>query len=388
MSSGASRPADFYQGRNVTIVVGSGPGSFDLFARVLARHLGRFIAGNPNVIVQNMPSGGSLKAANYVFNVAPKDGTVLGYVTQNIFIEEALGTPGVEYVTRKFNWIGHLSSTANVTLTPKDSPVKTIEHAKTREVILSATGGVSPLSTDPILSNRIVGTKFKVINGYTDSVSAILALERGEVEGTTLSRSTLLSVRPDWDRDKKMNYLIQYAATRHPGFPDTPTILELAATEQQKNVAIANDALALDEVIEYSKFVVVRMSPAALNGHASAFVACLLLSRGLCCKLFVALRERNNRIRLNVSLNQCCVLAFVLESMLRDLVVKIVLQHNQGFGGHRNSTASRSILVQPGVSVSERISPLFPMCGQHPHFAKVISRPFPVWLACLAELGH
>src|SRR4029079_281197 len=105
LSSGASRPADFYQGRNVTIVVGSGPGSFELYARVLARHLGRFILGNPNVIVQNMPGGGSLKAANYVFNVAPKDGTVLGYVTQNIFIEEALGTSGVEYVTGKFNWI-------------------------------------------------------------------------------------------------------------------------------------------------------------------------------------------------------------------------------------------------------------------------------------------
>jgi len=238
LSSGAARAAEFYQGRNITIVVGSGPGSFDLYARVLARHLGRFITGNPNVIVQNMPGGGSLKAANYVFNVAPKDGTVLGYVTQNIFIEEALGTSGVEYVTGKFNWIGRLSSTANVTLTPKDSSVKTIEHAKTREVILSATGGVSPLSTDPVLSNRIVGTKFKVINGYTDSVSVILALERGEVEGTTLSRSTLLSVRPDWDRDRKMNYLIQYAATRHPGFPDTPTILELAATEQQKNVAL------------------------------------------------------------------------------------------------------------------------------------------------------
>jgi tripartite-type tricarboxylate transporter receptor subunit TctC len=185
-----------------------------------------------------MPGGGSLKAANYVFNVAPKDGTVLGYVTQNIFIEEALGTSGVEYVTRKFNWIGRLSSTSNVTLTPRTSAVKTIEDAKAREVILSATGGVSPLSTDPVLSNRIVGTKFKVINGYTDSVSVILALERGEVDGTTLSRSTLLSVRPAWDRDKQVNYLVQYAATRHPGFPDVPTILELAKTEQHKSVAL------------------------------------------------------------------------------------------------------------------------------------------------------
>jgi tripartite-type tricarboxylate transporter receptor subunit TctC len=230
--------ADFYQGRNITIVVGSGPGSFDLYARVIARHLGRFIPGNPNVIVQNMPGGGSLKAANYVYSIAPKDGTILGYVTQNIGIEEALGTPGVEYVTSKYNWIGRLSSTANITLTPKASAVKTIEDAKAREVILSGTGGVSPLSTDPILSNRLLGTRFKVINGYTDSVSVILALERGEVDGTTLSRSTLLSVRPQWDRDKTMNYLVQYAGKRHPGFPDVPTILELAQTDQQKSVAL------------------------------------------------------------------------------------------------------------------------------------------------------
>ena len=227
----------FYAGKTVTIYIGFGPGgSHDYYAHLVARHLGRFIPGRPTILPENMPGAGSFKAANYLYAVAPKDGTALGIVTQTVALEEALGSAGVQYKSAAFNWIGRAASILEIEFTWASSPAKTIADIAKRETPVASTGPGSPSDGYPKLLNAVIGTRFKVITGYAASADALLAVERGEVDGASINWPAIKRGKPDWIRDKKINILVQYELARSAELPDVPAITELARNEEEKRV--------------------------------------------------------------------------------------------------------------------------------------------------------
>ncbi|MGE0628631.1 MAG: Bug family tripartite tricarboxylate transporter substrate binding protein [Hyphomicrobiaceae bacterium] len=236
--SAVAQPAEkFFAGRTITLIVGFGPGgTYDYYARLVARHLGRHIPGNPTVVVQSMPGAGSLTAANYLYNVAPKDGTAMGTLSQTLAIEQAVKNPGARYDVAKFNWIGRATSVTQVQLTMANSKIKTIEDAKTYETPVSHTGAGSPTLGYPKLLNGIVGTKFKFVGPYKGSTNGLLAMERGEVESASTSYTTVLQKRPQWIFKKEANFLVQYALKRIPELPNIPTFVELGKTAGDKQL--------------------------------------------------------------------------------------------------------------------------------------------------------
>jgi tripartite-type tricarboxylate transporter receptor subunit TctC len=230
----AQSVADFYRGKTVNVLIGVGVGGeYDLQARLVARHIGKHIPGNPTVIPRNMPGGGSLVAANHIFNVAPKDGTTLGLIVPTAPIEEKLGAANVRFKAAQFNWIGRLAATPNVTFMNASSPVKTIKDAMEREAVLGATGRSSTVAVYPTMLNHLVGTKFKLVMGYAGSAEAMLAMERGEVEGHSTTWEGVKSRAAKRLQEKSINILVQYGLQRHPELPDIPTAVELGRNNEE-----------------------------------------------------------------------------------------------------------------------------------------------------------
>ncbi len=235
----------FYREHQINLVVGSGPGgSHDIYARLLARHLGRYVSGSPPVVVQNIPGASGLRAANYLYNFAPRDGTAIGMFARNVPLHGLLGGSNVQFDPRKFIWLGSPASfqnDANVLVVRKDAPVKSIEEARRTDLpplILggSADGGIS--NDVPIILHDTIGLHLKQVVGYPDSPAIFAAIERGEVHGRTVDLSTLRSVRPDWLKpDGAFRILVQFGrATRHPQLPDVPTARELARNEAARSL--------------------------------------------------------------------------------------------------------------------------------------------------------
>jgi tripartite-type tricarboxylate transporter receptor subunit TctC len=234
MAVSAQSVENFYRGKTINVVIGYPPaGANDFYARAVARHIGKHIPGNPTVIPRNMPGGGSLVAANHIFNVAPKDGTTLGLIVPTAPIEEKLGAANVRFKAAQFNWIGRLAATPNVTFMNASSPVKTIKDAMEREAVLGATGRSSTVAVYPTMLNHLVGTKFKLVMGYAGSAEAMLAMERGEVEGHSTTWEGVKSRAARQLRDKTINILVQYGLQRHPELPDIPTAVELGRNNDE-----------------------------------------------------------------------------------------------------------------------------------------------------------
>jgi tripartite-type tricarboxylate transporter receptor subunit TctC len=227
----------FYKGKNIDLIVGYPPGgSNNVFARFVARHIGKYIPGNPNVVVRNMPGGGSLIAANYVFNIAPKDGTVLAITSPTIPLDEKLGNKVVKYKANQFTWIGRVTNAVNPLFVWHTQPYKSWKDAMTKEITLSATGAGSTVSVYPTVLNNVLKTKFKLIMGYKGSGASMLAMERGEVAGHSTAWEALKTQHPDWIKEKKVNILLQFALERAPQMKDVPTVIEIAETQEQKDV--------------------------------------------------------------------------------------------------------------------------------------------------------
>lgn len=226
--------SDFYAGKTLTIVVGAGPGGVETHARLVAQHLGRHIPGNPNVIVQNMPGGGGILAANYIFNAATPDGLVIGNSTPAMLVEERLGTEGVQYETLGFNWLGKVGSGRLVTFVRDDVPVDSFEEALTTPIKLGTTGVGSTVYLFPKLANDVLDAKFDLITGYPDTANLLLAMEQGEIDGTTIQWDSVKSLRPEWIADGSIKVLVQYAGDRHPELPDVPSIIEQARTDEAR----------------------------------------------------------------------------------------------------------------------------------------------------------
>ena len=233
--------ADFYKGRQINLIVGYGPGGgYDIHARLLARHFGKFIPGHPTVVVQNMPGAGSLRAVNYLYNVAPKDGATIGTFARNMPLLGLLGgNSNVQFDPRRLTWLGSTSSFANdayILLVRKDAPVKSIEEARRSDfpaLVLGATAEGATGNDVPIILRDTIGLHVKQVVGYPDTASIFLAMERGEIHGRTVDLSTVKSIKPEWLKpDSDFRVLVQFArTTRHPDFPDVPTARELAKNE-------------------------------------------------------------------------------------------------------------------------------------------------------------
>jgi tripartite-type tricarboxylate transporter receptor subunit TctC len=223
----------FYRGKSINMIIGYPPGGGnDLYARAVARNIGKHIPGSPTVVARNMPGGGSLVAVNHIFNVAPKDGTTLGLVSPTAPLEERLGASSVRFKSAQFNWIGRLALTTNVTFVMAKTGVKSIQQVMEREAILGAAGRGSMGAVDPTLLNHVVGTKFKVVLGYAGSAQAMLAMERGEVEGHSIPWEGVKARAEQHLRDKTINILVQYGLKRHPELPDIPTSVELGRSAE------------------------------------------------------------------------------------------------------------------------------------------------------------
>ena len=201
----AQSVADFYRGKTVSVILGyPGGGSNGIYARAFARHAGKHIPGNPTVIMRSMPGAGSLVAANHLFNVAPKDGTALGFISATIPLEELLGVGGAKFKSAEFNWIGRIAPGVNMTFVKDTSPVKSIQDVYQREVILGASGRSSTVFIYPAVLSNVIGAKFKIVMGYPGSAEAMLAMERGEVEGHSTSLEIVRALHPAWLSDKKV----------------------------------------------------------------------------------------------------------------------------------------------------------------------------------------
>lgn len=225
-----------YQTRKtINLVIGYAPGgSYDLYARLVARHLGRFIPGAPAIAAQNMPGAGSLAAANYIFAVAPKDGTALGALGETLAMEQALRNPGAKYDAAQLTWIGRIASSNNIHLVWHTAKAQSVEDTKSIEITVAGTGPANLAETVPKLLNVIAGTKFKVVSGYQSSGPGMLAMERGEVDGAGTSWAVIKAQHMDWLRDKKIRIILQDVPERDPELPDVPALLEFAKNDADR----------------------------------------------------------------------------------------------------------------------------------------------------------
>jgi tripartite-type tricarboxylate transporter receptor subunit TctC len=233
----AQSVADFYKDKQVKIIIGNAAGGdYDIGGRILARHIGNHIPGNPAVIVQNMPGASTVTATNYLYNKAPKDGTVFGSFSRNIASQAVIGKMNIEADPRKFNWIGGSSLPSRVCTVTGKSGVKSPEEVFTREVIVAGSGAGSSLSIVPAALNNLLGAKFKVVEGYQGSADAMLALERGEVDGICHTHGVFQSHHAQMVKDGALKILFHVEEADFHENPSIPSIYKFAKTEKQKQM--------------------------------------------------------------------------------------------------------------------------------------------------------
>jgi tripartite-type tricarboxylate transporter receptor subunit TctC len=218
----------FFAKNGLRIVVASGAGGgFDVYSRVLARHYGRHLPGNPNILVQNMPGASGITATNWTYTNAPRDGTRVLATYSTMLDQNLFGNAKASFDVRKLNWLGSIAKTQLLCVTWHTSPHKDIREMIGKDVTVSATGRTGNTATLPLILNELLGTSFRVISGYSTSGS-YLALERGEVDGICGSGiSTLRAANPDWFKNKRVNLVVQVGLEKHPELPDVPNALDL-----------------------------------------------------------------------------------------------------------------------------------------------------------------
>ena len=230
--------ADFYRGKTVDLYIGySAGGGYDVYARLIARYLGKHIPGNPTVIPRNMDGAGSLRLANWLYNIGPKDGTAIGALSRGAAFDPLFGSPGAQFDAAKLNWIGSANNEVSVCATWATSGVATVEDMLSRDLVMGGSGGAADTDQFVYVINGVLNSKMKVIAGYPGGNEINLAMERGEVQGRCgWSWSSVKSTHPEWLRDKKINVLVQLSLSKHEDLPDVPLILDLARTEADKQV--------------------------------------------------------------------------------------------------------------------------------------------------------
>lgn len=230
-----TRAEDFYKGKTITVTVGmSAGGGYDAYARLVSQFLGRHIPGQPNLIVQNMPGGGGIRAAVNLYKTAPKDGTVLSVIIQSIAFSSRLAALPEAINANDFTYIGRLTDSIELQLTWFKSPIKNLEDAIKHKVVIGETGVGSTSVIVPLLLNKILGTKFQSVMGYPGTAEVTLAMENGEVDGVMKSVESVEGSYPQWLTEKKVNIIYQVALKPHPDFPNVPAVGQLGTTPRDK----------------------------------------------------------------------------------------------------------------------------------------------------------
>ena len=230
----AQSVADFYKGNTIAILMGTGPGgSFDLYGRTIAAHLGKHIPGNPQIIVEHMPGAGGAVAGNHIYGPAPQDGTKMLLAHAIPIMEKMLGGKNIRFKTRELHWLGAYDAIAQVMTIWHTAGVKTIDDLKTKDFVLGSFTNTHLTYQWAMLTKTVLKAKYKVITGYRSGNVNNLAMERGEIQGWTPSWENLIGTRPQWLKEKKVNLLLQYTLERTPAMKDLPTLLELSPPEQR-----------------------------------------------------------------------------------------------------------------------------------------------------------
>jgi tripartite-type tricarboxylate transporter receptor subunit TctC len=237
---GAPQPAvaeeDFYRGKQITLIIGLGAGeTYDLYARLLARHLSKHIPGEPLIIPSNKPGAGSLNAVNALYNTAPKDGTVIGTGHRFVPLMPLLNMPGAQFDALKFNYIGSMARETGLCIARKDSGIRSMQDTKTREFMVGTTGAGAEMTTFNATMSKMLGARLKVVRGYLTSTEIDLAIERGELQGRCgVSFGSLRVNKPEWLQDKEVAVLIQFGLVRNPELPDVPLLTELVSDKDDR----------------------------------------------------------------------------------------------------------------------------------------------------------
>ena len=241
------RAQDFYAGKTITMMVHTTPGGgYDTYMRLLARHLGSHIPGNPDIVVVNKPGAGGLLAANYAGKIASRDGTFVAMMQEALLLDQALGAPGLQTSLRDFSWIGNLSQSNNVIGTFASSPVKTLADAQMREATIGASGSGGTAAQVPAIINALVGTRFKVVLGYGGGAAISLAMEPGEVDGRGASTwATYQTTSAAQIRAGQFNVLVQIGLRSEPDLPAVPLLADLVRGDPKKEEVARFVSLAL-----------------------------------------------------------------------------------------------------------------------------------------------
>jgi tripartite-type tricarboxylate transporter receptor subunit TctC len=237
-SAHAQSPEEFWRSKPIDYIVPTSPGGdYDLRSRLLARHFTRHIPGAPNVVVRNMPGGLGIAAANYLAKAAPRDGSVLHTIFQNMPTLQAIGAKEVQFDVREFGWIGNTTNTPNVVNSWHTTGITKIEDVYTKELVVGAPGAASTSAIYPLAMNAVLGTKFRVVTGYPGGNDVNLAMEKGEVGGRGSNAwHSWKSGHPHWLAEKKIHILVQIALERAPDLKDVPLMHELAKNEEDREV--------------------------------------------------------------------------------------------------------------------------------------------------------
>jgi len=237
MTAPAAAQAPSLAGKTVQMIIGFDTGGgFDLWGRTVARHIGKHLPGNPTVVPQNMPAAGALSAANHIYNVAPKDGTVLGFIAGSAVLGPITGVPAARFDPTKITWLGTPSTETSICIA-YDSPnvkVKTLKDLYEKELIVGASGPGNGIYYHPKALSVLLGMKFKVIAGFPGSAAAFLAMERGEVDGVCNLLDSISNQRPDWIPSKKVVVLFPGGNAPNPEPKDAPLVNDLARTPEDR----------------------------------------------------------------------------------------------------------------------------------------------------------
>lgn len=229
---------DFYKGKQVKFVIGSAPGGgYDTYGRLLAEFLSRHLPGHPTLVPQNMPGASGIRSANFLYEVAPRDGTVIGTFNQSMPQRQVLKRSGVRFDANKFNWIGAMNRAATIFIVWRERGIRTLEDAKKQQVIMGALSASGGNALFPQLVNSQLGTRFKVVTGYVGTGTILLAMERGEVQGLgSMNWNSMTSRKADWLRDRKVDIILQIGMQKEPEIGNVPLLIDLAKTPEQRKL--------------------------------------------------------------------------------------------------------------------------------------------------------
>jgi tripartite-type tricarboxylate transporter receptor subunit TctC len=238
--------ADFYRGKTINVYIGVNVGGgYDLEARLLARYMSAHIPGHPTLVPQNMIGAGGIKMANFLYSIAPQDGTAIGMFPNTLIAVQAVGTEGAQYDANRYSWIGSVSTSPLTLAVWAGKGVRTIEDARQREVIVAASNKGAITYTFPRMLNEFLGTKLKIVSGYQGNSTMIVAMEKGEVDAVTNSWDSWRSLNPGWIQEKKVNFIVQ-TEPKSVGLAGVPSVQDLARTEDDRKVMqliVAGDAI-------------------------------------------------------------------------------------------------------------------------------------------------